>query len=261
MTTSSMVPRYPRRVRNELRLRELSVLSAERIGDDFQRVVLGGEALEGFSSGGFADHCKLFFPPAGGKLTLPSVTAEGAVWPGGSKPASRDYTPLYNEQRRELTFDFYIHDSGLASDWAANTKPGDTLLVGGPRGSTIVPDSYHWQLYVCDESGMPALRRRLEALSLLSARPAVTALLSVKNEASKAYLAGLEGFNIEWFIGHSGHELDARLEQIAVPDDDYFIWITGEGKTAKSYARHFEKPQINPQLLQVSAYWHDKSAD
>lgn len=52
--------RYPQRVRNDLRFRELNVLRVERVSAGFQRIVLGGEALEGFSSRGFDDHTKVF---------------------------------------------------------------------------------------------------------------------------------------------------------------------------------------------------------
>lgn len=41
--------RYPQRVRNDLRFRELNVMRTERVSAGFQRIVLGGEALEGFS--------------------------------------------------------------------------------------------------------------------------------------------------------------------------------------------------------------------
>lgn len=61
--TTTRHPKYPQRVRNELRFRELTVLRVERIGSAFQRVVLGGEALEGFVSQGFDDHTKLFSRP------------------------------------------------------------------------------------------------------------------------------------------------------------------------------------------------------
>ena len=53
--------RYPQRVRNDLRFRELTVLRVERASAGFQRIVLGGEQLEGFSSRGFDDHTKVFF--------------------------------------------------------------------------------------------------------------------------------------------------------------------------------------------------------
>ena len=46
--TKANNPKYPQRVRNELRFRELTVQRVERIGHAFQRIVLGGEALDGF---------------------------------------------------------------------------------------------------------------------------------------------------------------------------------------------------------------------
>jgi ferric-chelate reductase (NADPH) len=61
--------RYPQRVRNALRFRELTVLRVERVGAGFQRIVLGGEALEGFTSRGFDDHTKVFFPQPGSQFT------------------------------------------------------------------------------------------------------------------------------------------------------------------------------------------------
>ncbi|STJ53007.1 siderophore-interacting protein [Escherichia coli] len=62
-------------------------------------------------------------------------------------------------------------------------QPGDKLTVAGPRGSLVVPEDYAYQLYVCDESGMPALRRRLETLSKLAVKPQVSALVSVRDNA------------------------------------------------------------------------------
>ncbi|EJA9192401.1 NADPH-dependent ferric chelate reductase, partial [Escherichia coli] len=111
-------PRYPQRVRNDLRFRELTVLRVERISAGFQRIVLGGEALDGFTSRGFDDHSKLFFPQPDAHFVPPTVTEEGIVWPEGPRPPSRDYTPLYDELRHELAIDFFIHEDGVASCWA-----------------------------------------------------------------------------------------------------------------------------------------------
>ena len=86
MTTIKQA-KYPQRVRNELRFRELTVLRVERIGQAFQRIVLGGEALDGFVSQGFDDHTKLFFPQAGSVFTPPEVTDEGINWGEGVRPA------------------------------------------------------------------------------------------------------------------------------------------------------------------------------
>ncbi|VDY37972.1 siderophore-interacting protein [Salmonella enterica subsp. enterica serovar Daytona] len=80
MTTSSA--RYPQRVRNELRFRELTVLRVERISAGFQRIVLGGEALDGFTSLGFDDHTKVFFPEPGCRFT-PRQSLRKALSGGG----------------------------------------------------------------------------------------------------------------------------------------------------------------------------------
>lgn len=250
--------RYPQRVRNELRFRELTVLRVGRVSSGFQRIVLGGDALEGFSSKGFDDHCKVFFPESGAKFVPPVVTDEGIDWGDGVRPQARDYTPLYDEARHELALDFFIHDGGVASRWAVEAKEGDKLTIGGPRGSLVAAENYAWQLYVCDESGMPALRRRLEAIRALPVRPEIHVLVTIGEETYKDYLAHLSDFNITWVIGHNAQVVTEHLAQYSVPQTDYFIWITGEGKVVKKLSRQFETGAIDPQLVRASAYWHAK---
>ncbi|MBK4715616.1 MULTISPECIES: siderophore-interacting protein [Tenebrionibacter/Tenebrionicola group] len=250
--------KYPRRVRNALRFRTLSVLQSVRVAPGFQRVIVGGPALEGFSSAGFDDHIKLFFPDDPASFQPPQATDEGIVWQSDERPPSRDYTPLYDAGRHELAIDFYLHDDGVASNWAQRARPGDKLFIGGPRGSLIVPEQYGWQLYVCDETGMPALRRRLEALSVSGHAAQITAIVAVADAASKAYLAHLSGFNIEWVVGGDEQAIARRLSRLTVPRQDYFLWITGEGKAVKRLSARFETPAIDPQLLRAVAYWHAK---
>ncbi|MCX9001911.1 siderophore-interacting protein [Citrobacter portucalensis] len=250
--------RYPQRVRNELRFRELTVLRVERISAGFQRIVLGGDALDGFSSHGFDDHTKVFFPEPGSNFVPPVVTDEGIVWADGVRPLSRDFTPLYDETRHELALDFYIHDGGVASTWAMNAREGDKLTIGGPRGSLVVPEDYAYQVYVCDESGMPALRRRLESLSRLAVRPHVTALVSVQDAAYQDYFAHLDGFTLQWFIGHDEQAVNEHLSRLSVPADDYFIWITGEGKVVKNLSARFETEAFDQQRVRAAAYWHQR---
>ncbi|MGS9112068.1 SIP domain-containing protein, partial [Salmonella enterica subsp. enterica serovar Infantis] len=80
---------------------------------------------------------------------------------------------------------------------------------------------------------MPALRRRLESLSSLPARPAVTALVRIHDAAYRDYLAHLTDITVEYFVGGDEQALQTRLSQLAITESDYFIWITGEGKTVK----------------------------
>ncbi len=105
------------------------------------------------------------------------------------------------------------------------------------------------QLYVCDESGMPALRRRLLGLRQLPARPQVTAIVTIADASYKDYLADLDGFNIEWVVGHNPAFVAERLAQVKVPAEDYFIWLTGEGAVVKSLLARFEDESIDQQLV------------
>lgn len=257
MTPSSPQKKYPQRVRNALRFRELTVLRVERVSHAFQRIVLGGEALAGFTSGGFDDHTKLFFPEPGSNFTPPTVTDEGIVWADGVRPPSRDYTPLYNAEKHELAYDFFIHDGGLASQWAMAAKVGDTLTIGGPRGSLVVPEDYSWQLYVCDESGMPALLRRFSTLCRLPQRPQVKAIVTVADAKYQDYLANC-GFDIDWVVGHNSQAVADKLAALNVPQEDYFLWLTGEGAVVKSLLDGFVTKAMDPQLVRSQAYWHQK---
>ncbi|VDZ76650.1 iron-chelator utilization protein [Salmonella bongori] len=145
----------------------------------------------------------------------------------------------------------------MASRWALEACEGDTLTIGGPRGSLVVPEDYACQVYVCDESGMPALRRRLEVLSRLPARPDIMALVSIQNAAYQDYLAHLTDVAVEYVVGGDEQAIQTRLSQMAIPNSDYFIWITGEGKMVKRLSQRFENG-FDPQLVRAAAYWHRK---
>src|ERR1700744_6171927 len=123
-------PRAPRRGRHEARRRTLTVKSVDKIAAHMVRVTLTGD-LGGFTSLGFDDHVKLVFPDG-------TTNAEGAPTMLG-----RDFTPRrYDAAAETLEIDFAIHDAGPATRWAAQAKPGDTLVLGGPRGSFIIPTAY-----------------------------------------------------------------------------------------------------------------------
>ena len=130
----------------------LTVRQVETIAAHMVRVTLSGD-LEGFTSLGFDDHVKLFFPDG-------TKNAEGAP-----NMLGRDFTPRrYDPAKDTLEIDFAIHDAGPATRWAAQAKPGDTLALGGPRGSFIIPTTYDWHLLIGDETALPAISRRLAEL-------------------------------------------------------------------------------------------------
>ena len=136
-------PRSPQRVRHEPRRRTLTIKQVEKIAAHMIRVTLTGD-LEGFKSLGFDDHIKLFFPDG-------TANAEGAP-----NMLGRDFTPRrYDPIKNTLAIDFAIHDAGPATRWAEQAQPGQTLDIGGPRGSFIIPTAYDWHLLIADHGANP----------------------------------------------------------------------------------------------------------
>jgi len=258
---SEIINRAPRRISNPLRFRQVDVLSKTLITDSFYRIELGGESLAGFSSPGFDDHVKVFFPDTKtATFHLPEITEAGVIWQDGIRPAARDYTPIFFDGEKRLTLDFYRHPSGLACDWAAQAKPGDQLIIGGPRASLVVPEDYDVQWYVCDETGLPAFLRRCQHL-----RGSTIKLYAWTDEATgRAYLPDLQGIDVCWLgrnmiHGKAVDDLIAELNQLALPDEDYFIWLTGEGAAVKQLNDYFILQRgLTADLVRAVAYWHRK---
>ncbi|WP_341874748.1 siderophore-interacting protein [Mixta intestinalis] len=249
----------PTRKKNELRLRQLRVQSKTQIGR-FWRIVLSGEDLQGFASHSFDDHIKLFFPdPENGGLRLPEVSEQGVVWPEGKRPPSRDYTPLaWDAAANTLTIDFFIHPGGLASDWAEKAQINDPLVIGGPRGSFCIPLDYAFQLYLCDETGLPALNRRLKELQAAQSDAEIHLLIMADEAQSKAYLPALAQVHYH-FLPADVNTARAALAQLPLPQQGYFLWLTGEGDRVKALIDYLtEQRQVNDSYLRGVAYWHSK---
>lgn len=253
--------RAPKRVRNELRFRHITVASKTLVAGAFWRIVFSGSDLAGFHSPSFDDHIKIFFPQsAGDTLMLPQITAEGIVWPDGVRPASRDYTPLAFNGSDSLTLDFYIHDGGIASDWASAAKPGDQIAMGGPRGSFVAPADYACQIYVCDETGLPAFKRRHAEMQAQQ----VHLLAFVDENTGRDYLGGLDNVQVSWLGSGKMQAGDlapavARLDTLALPADDYFVWLTGEGEAVKQLSDYFiQQRGADDTFVRAVAYWHQK---
>lgn len=254
--------RAPKRVRNELRFRQIKVAAKTNVAENFWRIDFVGDDLSGFISPGFDDHIKLFFPdPATGTVNMPEVTSDGVTWKEGVRPQSRDYTPLwFDGVKNTLTLDFYIHDGGVASDWAEHAQIGDLLVIGGPRGSTIVPEDYVFQIYVCDESGLPALKRRLETVE-----GDVRKIFAFMDKGcGSAYLGDLNGFEISFLGAGKMHDegvqkLIDQLDTVQLPAQDYFIWLTGEGDAVKKLNDYFVIDRgCDESFVRAVAYWHQK---
>ena len=244
--TQASDPRAPRRVRHEPRRRTLTVRQVETIAAHMVRVTLSGD-LEGFTSLGFDDHVKLFFPDG-------TKNAEGAP-----NMLGRDFTPRrYDPAQDTLEIDFAIHDAGPATRWAAQAKPGDMLALGGPRGSFIIPTTYDWHLLVGDETALPAISRRLAELP---ARTRTVVVVEVDGPDDETALPIAADATVSWahrdgVAAGDSDVLAKTLAKLKLPAGDYYGWVACESLIAKALRGQLIADHgANPKWLRAAGYW------
>lgn len=229
-----------RRVRHELKLRELTVSRIDRLGDGFVAITFTGEALADFTSLSFDDHVKFM---------VPDTDAEG-------EQVRRDYTPRrFSREALELTIEFALHGDGKASDWARNAVVGQRALVGGPKGSMIVPLELDWHLLAGDATALPAIARRLEELPGGS-----RAIVFVHAEpADRRVFAGGAEVDLRWF--DTPEALVADLEALALPPGRGFAWGGGEASMMARVRQVLNDKGVPREATRVSAYWKQGVAE
>ena len=249
-----------RRTRNEVVFRTLQVQAIEQLTPCMKRIVLGGEALRGFRSDSPDDHVKLFFPSGDGELVFPILGANGPEYPRGAKPSPmRDFTPRQHDREgQRLVLDFAWHDSGPAAAWAAQARVGQTLGVGGPRGSHIVADDFDHYVLVGDETALPAIGRWLEA----SRHDApITALIEIPADADRQPLQLAANAQVTWLPRNgahaaTSHALEHALRSLSTPAGDTFYWIAAESRRVRAM-RHLliEQRGVPGDFIRATGYW------
>ncbi len=248
------------RVRHPLKFRLLQVKRVQALTPHLKRITLTGDDLADFESASFDDHIKVFFPEPGmEKPALPVAGPNGPVFPSGqARPSARDYTPRrFNRAARELDIDFVLHDAGPATTWAAQAQAGQYLGVGGPRGSFIVPTGFDWHLLIGDETALPAIARRLEALP---AGSRVAVILEVADFSAQIELETAADLHVVWrHRNEAPARGDALLQAVRdtyLPDGDGYVWAAGESSAIRAVREHLCRERgIDKTRIRASSYW------
>ncbi|WP_374349364.1 siderophore-interacting protein [Chitinimonas sp.] len=229
-----LFPRAVQRIRHELKMRPLTVQRIEDLSPSVRRIVFTGAALSDFVSASFDDHIKLI------------IEQEGA------EPFRRDYTPrAFSRASCELAIEFVLHGTGLASEWASQAQPGQSVVVAGPRGSMVIPTDYDWHLLIGDESALPAIARRLEELPVGN-RAMVIA--QAGNPADQRALASKAEASVQWVS--DGQALHAALRGLTLPEGEGYAWAAGEHAVMTGVRRILiDEKQHSRSAMRVAAYW------
>lgn len=254
----------PQRVRHEIRIRVLTVSAITDITPLMRRITLSSPDLQGFNSPGYDDHVKVFFPEPGEVLGAPTVGPEGVVWPDGKRPQMRDYTPRYfDAEAKTLQLDFVLHGDGPASGWAARAKVGDTLTIGGPRGSMIVPVAYDWYLLAGDETALPAIGRRIEELPQGAKVIAMIEVAGPDEEQAFETKADLDLTYVHrnGTPAGQGEALRKAIAIKALPSGDAFAFIAGEAAQSRAIKADLIERGLNAEWMKAAGYWLLGTAD
>ncbi len=254
MDTGAPSSRSLTRVRYETKRRLLTVTAVTRLTPHLIRITLGGD-FDGFQSPGFDDHIKLFFPdPETGILTLPVPGAPPA--PGAIKPLMRDYTPRRFDARAQmLDIEFALHDAGPATQWAMTARVGDTLNIGGPRGSTLIPLAFDGYVLIGDDTALPAIARRLEELP---AGAPVMVVAEVDGPEDRLDFTTQATARIHWVYRQSAvaNSLNEALHGLHLPQNNIHAWVACEASQARLIrAQLIEDHGVNPTWIKASGYW------
>jgi len=227
------------RVRHELHRRDVTVSRIAPLGAHFVAITFHAESLAGFLSLSFDDHVKFMFDD------------------GAAEQVRRDYTPRrFDAQARELTIEFALHGDGAAASWARRAQVGDTAVIGGPRGSMIIPMDYDWHLLAGDASALPAMRRRLEELPA----DARVFVIAAAPEDDRAAFGGAAQANVQWVDGDDA--LVAAVRALPLPPGEGFVWAAGEAQAMRRLRTVLgEEKGLAKEAMRVSAYWKRGVAD
>lgn len=226
------------RVRHDLKLREVTVARTNRVSPGFASITFQGEALADFTSLSFDDHVKFMFNDADGEQVR------------------RDYTPRrIDTGAREIDIEFALHGHGGAAEWARNATIGQHAVIGGPRGSMILPLAMDWHLLIGDDSALPAVTRRLEELP---AGARVDAVLLVGAADRRAFATRADA-RIHWV--DSDDALLQVLKNLPLQPGAGLAWGGGEAALMARVRQVLVETGMPRQAAKVSAYWKRGVAD
>ena len=135
---------------------------------------------------------------------------------------------------------------------------GQSLEIGGPRGSFIIPTNFDWHLLIGDDTALPAIARRLAELP---AGTRAVVLAEVDGPGDELVFASAADATVTW-AHRQGAEagttdvLAKSLRTLSLPRGDFYAWVACESLTAKALrAQLIADHGANPKWMRAAGYW------
>ncbi len=238
--------------------RPVHVRAVEYRTPHLARVTLAGPELAGLAVEHPAASVRLLLPsPGTEEVVVPTWKDNEFLLPGGERPVIRTFTPRrVDPAGLELDLEIVIHESGVASGWAASAKPGDPAAVSGPGRGYVVDHDASAFLLAGDESAIPAISQLLEALP--AATP-VRAHIEVAHPDARLALPDHPRATVAWWDlpagGPRGEALVGAVGRSQL-DSGSRVWAAGEAATMQRLRRHLFDDRGLPRVqATVRGYW------
>lgn len=171
----------------------------------------------------------------------------------GDKGHQRGYT-LVDPDPETGTFDveFALHD-GVASQWARNAQPGDTIEVTVLGSKFALPDPEPGgYVIVGDSASLPAINSLLESIG---DAPAQVFLEAARDDDMA--LPVVRPDDVMWVDRHGdGDPLLDTVRAAAFDAGDHFGWVACNMRTTRSVARVLREDfGIPRRSIKAQAYW------
>ncbi|MDF2368038.1 siderophore-interacting protein [Sneathiella sp.] len=248
---SASKPNFP--IPRKITVKEVTVLSPR-----MRRVTFISDQFDGFEPPLPGAHIKLFFVPGDFDWSLMDNS------PVRPLPPSRTYTPRnVRPEIGEIDIDFMLHGEGIASGWARQATPGQHLVLAGPRGGYVPPETADRLIIVADDTAIPAASMVLEAAGETRIAEMILEVDTLEEERplsphvpfSPIWLHRAEG------IGKAfGERLVEEVRRAAREYPDAYWWVACESgimrRIRHSLAQEFDVPADR---LLTRGYWKQQA--
>jgi NADPH-dependent ferric siderophore reductase len=217
----------------------LSVADVVDIGPRMRRITITGDALAAF-------------------VALPGQDVVVHVSDGHGGGVSRRYTIRnLDNAARCLDLDVVMHGDGPGAAWASSVATGDGVEVFGPRGKVVLAAA-RWQLFVGDESALPAIAEMIRALPVATT---AVALIEVTDADDEQPISTTELIDVRWLhrlVTPPGESelLHRAVASIDIPDADRHAYLFGESRVVRRLRDDLGARGLQPHELSAKGYWN-----
>jgi NADPH-dependent ferric siderophore reductase len=219
--------------------RQVEVVAVADVGPRIRRITLGGAELEDFD------------PLPGQDVVVHLIDEQG-------NGVRRRYT-IRHLDRAALVFDLdvVVHGHGAGSSWGVDVRPGDGVEIFGPRGKVLLADA-GWQLFIGDESAVPAIAEMIQALP---AGVTALALLEVQDRDDEQPIVSASAAELRWL--HRGADpagqvglLSAALAAVTLPAADRHAYLFGESRVVRQLREDLGARGFRAEEISAKGYWN-----